>query len=101
MAAVCLKHDHLLKVFSLNVIHVLTEQSDKSIPVSKFVAVYEKLHNHKLRAQNFGFASLDELLCAIAPVVKVRERSAYFVRMAISASLCSLAETSFHLSWRV
>lgn len=72
MAAVCLKHDHLLKVFSLNAIHVLTEQSDKSIPVSKFVAVYEKLYNHKLRAQNLGFSSLDELFCAIAPVVKVR-----------------------------
>ena len=71
MAAVCLKHDRLIKVFSLRVIHVLTEQLDKSIPVSKFVAAYEKLYTHKLRAQNFGFASLDELLCAISPVVKV------------------------------
>ena len=70
-AAICLKHDHLVKVFSLHVIHVLTEQSDKTIPVSKFVAVYEKLYNHKLRAQNFGFASLEELLCAMPSVVKV------------------------------
>lgn len=71
MAAICLKHEHLVKVFSLHVIHVLTEQSDKTIPVSKFVAAYEKLYNHKLRAQNFGFASLDELLCAVPSVVKV------------------------------
>lgn len=71
MAAVCLKHDHLLKVFSCHVIHVLTEQLDKSIPVSKFVAAYEKLCNHKLRVQNFGFASLEEMLCAVSPVVKV------------------------------
>ena len=66
-----MKHDHLVKVFSHHVIHVLTEQSDKSIPLSKFVAAYEKLYNHKLRAQNFGFSSFDELLYAISAVVKV------------------------------
>ena len=52
-------------------IHVLSEQPDKTIPVSTFVAVYEKLYNRKLRAQNFGFASLEALLSVISSVVKV------------------------------
>ena len=71
MAAVCLKHEHLLEVFSRRVINVLTEQSDKSIPLSKFVTAYEKLCNHKLRVQNFGFASLEDMLLAVSPVDKV------------------------------
>lgn len=72
-AAICLKHEHLVKVFSLHAIHVLSEQPDKTIPLSTFVAAYEKLYNHKLRAQNFGFASLEELLSVISSVVKVSD----------------------------
>ncbi|XP_022794519.1 meiosis regulator and mRNA stability factor 1-like [Stylophora pistillata] len=71
MAAVCLKHEHLLEEFSRRVIHVLTEQSDKSIPMSKFTTAYEELCNHELRVQNFGFASLEDMLHAVSPVVKV------------------------------
>ena len=58
-------------MFSRRVIDVLIGQADKSIPVSKFVAAYEKLHKHKFRVQNFGFASLEELLSAVSAVVKV------------------------------
>lgn len=71
MAAICIKQEHLVKVFSRCVIDLLIGQVDKSIPLSKFVAAYEKLHNHKLCAQNFGFTSLDELLSAISAVGKV------------------------------
>ena len=71
IAAICIKQEHLVKVFSRCVIDLLIGQADKSIPLSKFVATYEKLHNHKLCAQNFGFTSLDELLSAISAVAKV------------------------------
>ena len=73
MAAVCIKQEHLVKVFSHRVIDLLTAQPDKSIPVPKFVTAYEKLHNNKLRVQNFGFASLDELLSTVSAVAKVNK----------------------------
>ena len=41
------------------------------MPLSQFVTAYEKLCNHKLRVQNFGFASLEDMFRAISPVVKV------------------------------
>ena len=78
MAVICLKREHLVKVFSRRVIDVLTGQADKSMPVSKFVAAYEKLHNHKLRVQNFGFTSLDELLSAVSAVAKVNKNFNHF-----------------------
>lgn len=71
MAAVCIKQEHLVKVFSRGVVDLLLRQADKSIRLSKLVSAYEKLHNHKLRAQIFGFVSLDELLSAISAVAKV------------------------------
>ena len=71
MAAVCIRKEQLLKAFSHCVIDLLMGQADKSIPLSKFEAAYEKLHRHKLRAPNFGFASLDELLSATSAVAKV------------------------------
>ena len=72
MAAVCVKQEELLNVFSLRVINVLTGQADKySIPLSKFTSAYEQLYGQKLCVQNFGCASLDDLLSVVSPVAKV------------------------------
>ena len=73
MAAVCVKQEQLLKVFSLRVIDVLTGQADNSIPLSKFATAYEKLFSQKICVQNFGCASLDDLLSVVSPVAKVGE----------------------------
>ena len=71
MAAVCVKQEELLNVFSLRVINVLTGQADNSIPLSKFTTAYEQLYGQKLCVQNFGCASLDDLLSVVSPVAKV------------------------------
>lgn len=71
MAAVCVKQEELLDVFSLRVINVLTGQADNSIPLSKFTTAYEQLYGQKLCVQNFGCASLDDLLSVVSPVAKV------------------------------
>ena len=71
VAAVCVKQEKLLRVFSLRVIDVLTRQADNSIPLSKFSTAYEKLFSQKLCVQNFGCASLDDLLSVVSSVAKV------------------------------
>ena len=71
MAAVCIKQEELINVFSLRVINVLTGQADNSIPLSKFTTTYEQLYGQKLCVQNFGCASVDDLLSVVCPVVKV------------------------------
>lgn len=72
-AAVCIKRERLVKLLSDCVVNLLIRQPDKSIRLSKLVPAYEKLHEHKLRAQVFGFASNDELLSSISAVAKVCE----------------------------
>ena len=104
MAAVCLKHEHLLEVFSRRVINVLTEQSDKSIPLSKFVTAYEKLCNHKLRVQNFGFASLEDMLLAVSPVVKVLKilmPCSIFIKLKKKLSLWSCSRSNYRCSGKL
>ena len=72
-AAVCIKHERLVKLLSDCVVNLLIRQPDKSIRLSKLVPAYEKLHDHKLRAKVFGFTSNDELLASISAVAKVCE----------------------------